>query len=113
LESAREQSSLSGLSDRGSEALVLLTFIPADRAARLRSPDGASGGGERIFWQSQPAQGSGIFGEADRLLTSRNRNWIPKLEGYMRADNLFCGGGPAHMAARKSSWRFCGTRKQN
>ena len=73
----------SGLSERGSEALLLLTFIPADK----NSPDfskmlNAWRSGDADFLTRTTRAGFSDYpAMADRLLTTRNRNWIPKIEG--------------------------------
>ena len=101
LESAREHVEVfSGLSDRGSESLLLLTFIPADK----NSPDferlmSAWRRGDANFLAESTRAGFGDFpAMADRLLTNRNRNWIPKLVGYLRSgQTYFVVVGSAHM----------------
>jgi uncharacterized protein YbaP (TraB family) len=90
----------SGLSERGSEALLLLTFIPADKS----SPDfskmlNAWRSGDADFLTKTSRAGFSDFpAMADRLLTTRNRNWIPKIEGYLRSGKTyFVVAGAAHM----------------
>ncbi len=101
LESLREHIEVfSGLSDRGSEALLLLTFIPAEKSSpdfpRLmkawrRGDADFLANGTRSGFQDFPAM-------ADRLLSVRNRNWIPKLEEFMRSGKTyFAVVGAAHM----------------
>jgi uncharacterized protein YbaP (TraB family) len=105
LESAQEHVEVfSGLSDRGSEALLLLTFIPADKSTpdfeRLMS---AWRRGDANFLSDTTRAGFRDFpAMADRLLTNRNRNWIPKLEGYMRSGKTyFAVAGAAHMGGEE------------
>jgi uncharacterized protein YbaP (TraB family) len=105
LESAREHVEVfSGLSDRGSEALLLLTFIPADK----NSPDfdrlmSAWRRGDADFLADSTRAGFRDFpAMADRLLSNRNRNWIPQLEGYMRSGKTyFVVVGSAHMGGQE------------
>jgi uncharacterized protein len=105
LESAREHVEVfSGLSDRGSEALLLLTFIPADK----NSPDfdrlmSAWRRGDADFLADSTRAGFRDFpAMADRLLSNRNRNWIPQLEGYMRSGKTyFAVVGAAHMGGQE------------
>ncbi len=101
LESVREHLAVySGLSDRQSEALLLLDFIPhatggttvediiqawrrgdVDRLARLNSEE----------FRDFPA-----FGE--RMVAARNRRWIPKIESYLKSGNTyFVVVGAGHM----------------
>jgi uncharacterized protein YbaP (TraB family) len=101
LESLREHVEVfSGLSERGSEALLLLTFIPADKT----SPDfprlmAAWRRGDADFLARATRGGFRDFpAMADRLLSNRNRNWIPKIEEYLRSgQTYFIVVGAAHM----------------
>lgn len=101
LETAREHVQVfSGLSDRGSEALLLLSFLPSDKS----SPDfdrlmAAWRRGDADFLADSTRAGFRDFpAMAGRLLGNRNRNWIPKLEGYMRSGQVyFAVVGAAHM----------------
>jgi uncharacterized protein len=92
LESVREHTEVfSALSDRQSEALLLLTFIPHERASgedvrmmnAWRHGDvDTLAGMMRDAFRDFPA-----FGE--RLIGARNRNWIPKIEGYLRSGRTY------------------------
>ena len=101
LESWGEHASVfSGLTDRQSEALLLLSFIPQ-----------ANGSGEVARTMSAWRQGDvdtlarstrdsfrdfPFFGE--RLLGARNRNWLPKVEGFARSGKTyFVVVGAAHL----------------
>ena len=101
LESWVEHASVfSGLTDRQSEALLLLSFIPQ-----------ANGSGEVARTMSAWRQGDvdtlarstrdsfrdfPFFGE--RLLGARNRNWLPKVEGFARSGKTyFVVVGAAHL----------------
>ena len=101
LESLREHIEVfSGLSDRGSEAFLLITFIPADKStADLSKLMSAWRRGDADFLASVTRSGFHDFpAMADRLLSTRNRNWIPQLEGYMRSGKIyFAVVGAAHM----------------
>jgi uncharacterized protein YbaP (TraB family) len=101
LESVREHTEVfSTLSDRQSEALLLLTFIPHEHAseesARLmnawrRGDVDTLTGMMRDSFRDFPA-----FGE--RLIGARNRRWIPKIEGFLRSGKTyFVVVGAAHM----------------
>jgi uncharacterized protein YbaP (TraB family) len=104
LESAREHAEVySGLSDRGSEALLLITLIPADKS----SPDF----GRRIaVWRRGDADAltsslRQAYHEfpamANRLLDQRNVRWIPRIEEYLRSGKVyFVVAGAAHMGGK-------------
>ena len=102
LESAREHADIFlGLSDRQSEAMLLIMFIPAERGS------GSAGNALADAWRRGDADtDTRIFMDgfrdypslADRLLTNRNRKWIPKIEGYLRSGRTyFVVAGAAHM----------------
>jgi uncharacterized protein len=101
LETGREHAEVySGLSDRAAEALLLLTFIPTEK----NSPDAnrmlkAWREGDADFLARSVHQGFADFpAMADRLLTDRNRNWIGKIEGWLRSGKTyFVVAGAAHM----------------
>jgi len=101
LESADEHSTVfSGLSDRQSEALLLVTLIPT----------GNSGGGSdqvlnawrrgdvETLSRSLYAAYADFPAFAERVLGARNRRWVPKLEGYLRSgQTYFVVVGAAHL----------------
>src|SRR6266513_3320008 len=102
LESAREHADIFlGLNDRQSEAMLLIMFIPAQR--------GGSSAGDALAdaWRRGDADtDTRIFMDgfrdfpslADRLLTNRNRKWMPKIEGYLRSGKTyFVVAGAAQM----------------
>lgn len=89
----------SGLTDRQSEAVLLLTFIPQTDAAGQTQLLAAWRRGDadalarmmRDAYRDYPA-----FGE--RLLDMRNRNWIPRIEEFARSGQThFVVAGAAHM----------------
>jgi uncharacterized protein YbaP (TraB family) len=101
LELAREHLEVfSGLSDRQSEAMLLLMFIPAEKGsiqgARLTEAwrRGDADTETRVFmdgFRDFPSLG-------ERLLAGRNRKWIPKIEQYLRSgQTCFVVVGAAHM----------------
>jgi uncharacterized protein YbaP (TraB family) len=102
LESAREHADIFlGLTDRQSEAMLLIMFIPAERGS------GSAGDALAEAWRRGDADAdTRVFMDgfrdfpslADRLLTNRNRKWIPKIEGYLRSGKTyFVIAGAAHM----------------
>ena len=89
----------SGLTDRQSEALLLLTFIPQVNArgndyimsAWRRGDIELLARSTRDAYREFPA-----FGE--RILGARNRRWAPKLEGYLKSgQTYFVIVGAAHL----------------
>jgi uncharacterized protein len=101
LETAREHMEIfSGLSDRQSEAMLLLMFLPAEKGssegARLTNAwrRGDAETETRIFldgFRDFPSLGA-------RLLAVRNRKWIPKIESYLGSrQTYFVVIGAAHM----------------
>jgi uncharacterized protein len=101
LESPREHNSFFvDLSDREAEALLLILFINAGQAE-------TDGGSMIKAWRHGDAdQLSRILRESfrdfpslgRRLIDVRNRNWIPKIEGYLRSGKIyFVVVGAGHM----------------
>lgn len=90
----------SGLTDRQSEALLLITFIPqADGPEGRARTMGAWRRGDvdalarsvRDSFRDFPS-----FGE--RILGARNRNWVPKIEEFLRSGKTyFVVVGAAHL----------------
>jgi hypothetical protein len=100
LESATEHSSVyTGLTDRQSEALLLVSLIPSRTA----------GGGEMILgaWRRGDVEAlargthaayADFPAFADRMLGMRNQRWLPKLEGFMKTgQTYFVVVGAAHL----------------
>lgn len=100
LESTGEHSSVySGLTDRQSEALLLVSLIPS----------GTTGGSDKILgaWRRGDvdtlARGThSAYADfpafADRLLGQRNQRWMPKLEGFLKGgQTYFVVVGAAHL----------------
>ncbi len=101
LESVKEHLQVfSGLTERQSEALLLITFIPTEQSKRgsswtldlWRRGDAETLAREvRQAYREFPAMG-------ERLLGARNRRWIPKIEGYLRSGKTyFVVVGAGHM----------------
>jgi uncharacterized protein YbaP (TraB family) len=89
---------LSGLSDRQSEAMLLMSFIP--------SGPGTSDAIKRAWKQGDAdrlwAISSGILADvpsiADRVITRRNHNWLPKIDAFLQSDQTyFVVVGAGHM----------------
>lgn len=101
LESTKEHNGVFvGLNDRQAEALLLITFINAAREGK---------GGANLFdaWHHGDvnllaATTRDSFRDfpymADRMLDNRNRNWIPKIEQFLRSgQTYFVVVGAAHL----------------
>ena len=102
LESSQEHVSVFvGLSDRQSEALLLVFFINLGRAPE-------SPGHNRMLeaWRRGDTEAlSNLMQQAyqdfpsfnDRLIGARNRRWIPKIEGYLKSgQTVFVVAGAGH-----------------
>ena len=101
LESSREGIEIfSGLTDRQSEALLLLTFIPVEQGAPRMGQAWRQGDADSLTrlvmdsFHDFPSLG-------ERIVGARNRNWIPKIEGYLRSGRTyFVVVGAGHMGGR-------------
>jgi len=101
LESAREHADVFlGLTDRQSEAMLLMMFLPTRRS-------GSTGDEIARAWRRGDADTDtrimldefrNFPSLADRFLTDRNRKWIPKIEAYLQSGKTyFVVAGAAHM----------------
>jgi uncharacterized protein YbaP (TraB family) len=101
LESLRESVEMfSGLSDRESEALLLLTFVSAEHgsAEDANLLDAWRRGNVDAVTRFTLDSFHDFPSLSERLLKARNRNWIPKIEGYLRSgQTYFVITGAAHM----------------
>jgi len=100
LESLKEGVELfSGLSDRESEALLLILFINAGRDKPADSVlDAWRRGDADSLWQIARQQFRDYPEFEEREVNARNRNWIPKIESYMRSgQTYFVVVGAGHM----------------
>ena len=89
----------SGLNDQESEACLLLSFIDLEGsdAASSRTMAAWRRGDAEGVWRSMQERYRDFPSMAERLLTVRNRNWIPKIEGYMHSGKTyFVVVGAAH-----------------
>ena len=106
LESAREHAEVFlGLTDRQSEAMLLMMFLPTQTGR------GSTGDEIAKAWRRGDADTDtrimmdefrNFPSLADRFLTDRNRKWIPKIEGYLQSGKTyFVVAGTAHMGGPK------------
>jgi uncharacterized protein YbaP (TraB family) len=101
LESFREHAEIiAGMSDKQAELVLLKTFIPEAPGTDMRNRiltawrRGDADTVARI--ESEAYRDLPSFGE--RLIVARNRNWIPKIEGFIRdRRNYLVVVGAAHM----------------
>jgi uncharacterized protein YbaP (TraB family) len=102
LESAREHAEIFlGLTDRQSEAMLLILFLPAQRSSGSRGDEIAKAwrrGDADTETRIMMDEFSNFPSLADRFLTDRNRKWLPKIEGYLQSGKTyFVVAGAAHM----------------
>jgi uncharacterized protein len=101
LESVQEHIKVfASLGDRESEACLLVAFINLDRAnsATARMVSVWRQGGAEEVWRIGQDNYRDFPAMNERLLAARNRNWIPKIEGYLRSgQTYFVVVGAAHM----------------
>jgi len=98
LETAQEHVQVfTGLNDRQSEALLLLTLIPqAQNSSQLL--DAWRRGDADLLAQQTRAAFNDYPSFGRRLLDDRNHNWIPKIEQYLNSGKIyFVVAGAAHM----------------
>jgi uncharacterized protein YbaP (TraB family) len=101
LESADEHSTVfSGLSDRQSEALLLVSLIPTGNSGGGRDQvlNAWRRGDVETLARSLYAAYADFPAFAERVLGARNRRWVPKLEGYLKSgQTYFVVVGAAHL----------------
>jgi uncharacterized protein YbaP (TraB family) len=101
LESAREHADVFvGLSERESEAWLLLSFIKldSDNAETAQILNAWRRGDAGTIWRTTNDGFRDFPTMGQRLLANRNRRWIPRIEGYIRSHKTyFVVVGAAHM----------------
>lgn len=101
LESFREHEEIiSGLSDHQAEMVLLITFIPQPEgsATRKRLMDAWHHGDADTIARIEHESSHDFPSFEQRLIGARNRNWIPKIEGYLKSGKTyFVVAGAAHM----------------
>jgi uncharacterized protein YbaP (TraB family) len=101
LESRREHNAVfTGLSDHDSEVLLLLMFINAGhgdpKSFDKMVETWRRGDADALTRQTRDSYRD-FPSFYDRLITARNRNWLPKIEGYLNGrDTSFVVVGAAH-----------------
>jgi uncharacterized protein YbaP (TraB family) len=99
LESAHEHMEVfSGLTDRQSEAYLLLEFIPSGQGSVNSSMSAWRRGDADSIARDFHAAYRDFPSLAVRLLDHRNHNWVPKIENYLRSgQTYFVVVGAAHL----------------
>jgi uncharacterized protein YbaP (TraB family) len=101
LESSKEHyQSFVGLSDRDSEAVLLVFFINAGRETthEVNMLDAWRHGDADLIAHAAHEEFRDVPAMGERVYGQRNRNWIPKIENYLRSDQIyFVVVGAAHM----------------
>jgi uncharacterized protein YbaP (TraB family) len=88
------------LSERESEAFLLLTFIPAEpgSADAARLTNAWRRGDVELIARVDTESFRDFPSLEERIINARNRNWIPKIEGFLRSDQTcFVVVGVGHM----------------
>jgi hypothetical protein len=87
-----------GLTDRQSEAVLLLTFIPSERLSYPNIVKAWKRGDVEYLWRTSHKGFADYPAFAERLIEARNRRWIPTIESYFRSDQRhFVVVGAAHL----------------
>lgn len=87
-----------GLNERQSEAVLLLTFIPSASGSYPTMINAWKRGDAEALWRIGTAGYADYPAFGERLLEARNRAWIPKIEGFLRsAQTYFVVVGVGHM----------------
>lgn len=87
-----------GLSERQSEAVLLLTFIPQSGTSRKATIALWRKGDVESLWRQTKASFSDYPAFAERIIEARNRMWLPKIESYLRSKaTCFVVVGAAHL----------------
>jgi len=100
LESAREHAAVfSGLNERQSEAMLLITFIPrANPASSSTMMSAWRRGDSEALWRMTHDGFRDYPVLGDRVLEARNRAWVPQIERFAASGTThFVVVGAAHM----------------
>jgi uncharacterized protein len=99
LESLQESvEHFAGLTDRQSEELLLISFIPAGRGTGEKLKSTWKKGDADAVWQLVSEGFRDVPSLADRVVTRRNHKWIPKIEGFLQGnETYFVVVGAGHM----------------
>lgn len=99
------------LSDREGELMLLMAFVPAERGLMERTKQAWRKGDSETVWQMTQQVFRDVPSISEREITSRNRNWIPKIEDYLRSgQTYFVVVGAAHMGGPNGLLSLLGNR---
>jgi len=112
LESTNEHNAVfAGLTDKQAEVLLLTLFINAGREEKVNMFDAWRRGDAELLARKTRESYNEIPFMAGRLLDARNRNWVPKIEDYLRSgQTYFVVVGAAHMGGPNGLLSLLGTR---
>jgi uncharacterized protein len=89
---------LSGLNDRQSEEMLLVSFIPSGRGAGDRLKEAWKKGDADEVWKITSGMLADVPSIADRIITRRNRDWLPKIDLLLHDnETAFVVVGAGHM----------------
>lgn len=89
---------ISGLSDRQAEAMLLISFIPGSRSTGDQMTTAWRKGDADRLWAIASGMLADVPSIADRMITRRNHNWLPKIDAFMKNDQTyFVVVGAGHM----------------
>lgn len=101
----------SNLTDQQAEVLLLTLFINAGRQEKVNMFDAWHRGDFELLSRKTRESYNDISFMAERLLDARNRNWVPKIEEYMRSgQTYFVVVGAAHMGGPNGLLSLMGAR---
>lgn len=89
---------LSGLSDRQSEEMLLISFLPSGKGTGDRLTTAWKKGDADEVWKIVNGMLADIPSISERIVTRRNHNWLPKIEGFLHSNvTYFVVVGAGHM----------------
>jgi len=78
--------------------MLLMSFIPGERGMMDRAKKAWRRGDSETVWQITQRALHDVPSIAEREITRRNHNWIPKIDNYLQAsDKSFVVVGAGHM----------------
>ena len=89
---------LSGLNDRQSEAMLLISFIPSGRGIGDKLDSAWRKGDADAVWQIISDSFRDVPSIGERMLSRRNHKWIPKIKSFLQSgETYFVVVGDGHM----------------
>lgn len=88
----------SGLSDRQAEAMLLISFLPGSPSTGDQMTAAWRRGDADRLWAITSGMLADVPSIADRVITRRNHNWLPKIDTFLHSDETyFVVVGAGHM----------------